>query len=298
MVAYGREDKPVLAYKLKDGSATGSASIQIGDEITVKGKLTNYNNDKYEFDTCTLEGIKKGTSSAKVYDNASELIAAAEALNLRHGIAGEQTLTGTIVSFTDKYDGAEKYKNAHFTIKVGDKEIGVYRVGVANEEDADQLAKLQGLAIGDTVTVKGHIYKYKENVIQFVQGCTLENVVSSGNAEEEPEPEPAVPTVPAGATMAQIVDILYTLKPGQALEGKHTLTGVITKVEPWSADYKNITVVIVVDGKTDKPVECYRMKSEVDPQLEIGDTITVTGVLKSYEKNGKFEFDANCTFTK
>ena len=68
----------------------------------------------------------------------------------------------------------------------------------------------------------------------------------------------------------------------------------ITKVNTvYSTQYQNVTVTIVVDGMTDKPIQCFRMKGEGADIVKEGDTITVTGILKNY--NGTIEFDANCT---
>ncbi len=80
--------------------------------------------------------------------------------------------------------------------------------------------------------------------------------------------------------MTEIVNAAYALASGEAMEGEYTLTGVITKLD----SYNNPT--IVVNGLTDKPIYCYKLKDET---FKIGDTITVTGKIKNY--NGTVEFD-------
>ena len=60
----------------------------------------------------------------------------------------------------------------------------------------------------------------------------------------------------------------------------------------WSDQYKNITVTIIVEGREDKPIMCYRLKGEGAENLKVGDEITVTGILKNYK--GTIEFDAGC----
>jgi len=109
---------------------------------------------------------------------------------------------------------------------------------------------------------------------------------------------PLILAIPAmAATPAEIVDAAYALENGKALEGKQTLTGVITNVDtPYSEQYKNVSVTIVVDGKEDKPILCYRLKGDGADKLVKGDTITVTGTIKNY--NGTIEFDAGCTLDK
>ena len=102
-------------------------------------------------------------------------------------------------------------------------------------------------------------------------------------------------------TPEEIVNAVYALDLGAYLSGGHTytLTGVITEIpSPWSDDYGNISVVIVVGDMTDKPIECFRLKGEGAQNLEVGNTITVSGKLTKYNNNtetGKVEFDAGCT---
>ena len=93
----------------------------------------------------------------------------------------------------------------------------------------------------------------------------------------------------------EIVDMAYALKNGESLPNVATLQGTVTTVNtPWDSGYKNITVTIVVEGREDKPIQCYRLKSGAADasQIEKGDLITVTGTLKNY--NGTIEFDAGC----
>ena len=105
----------------------------------------------------------------------------------------------------------------------------------------------------------------------------------------------------AQASEAQVVDAVWALEKGATL-GTHTLTGKITSVDtPYSEQYKNITVTIVVGDKADKPIVCYRVKGEGVEGLAVGDTITLTGELLNYadsSEKGKVEFNANTVVTK
>ena len=91
----------------------------------------------------------------------------------------------------------------------------------------------------------------------------------------------------------EIIDEAYALEEGAALSYEATLTGEIISIDtPYSADYKNITVSIKVEGREDKPIMCYRMKGEGCENLMPGDIITVSGIIKNYK--GTIEFDAGC----
>jgi len=97
---------------------------------------------------------------------------------------------------------------------------------------------------------------------------------------------------------AAILDAAYSLGEGESLTGgPYTLTGVITSIDTaWDPGYKNITVTIVCDGDTARPIQCYRLQGEGAEKLAVGDTITVTGEIKNY--SGTIEFDAKCNLDK
>lgn len=95
----------------------------------------------------------------------------------------------------------------------------------------------------------------------------------------------------AGGDAETILNDAYALKDGEKMDAPSTLTGKITKIDtPYSAQYKNITVTMVVDGFDDKPIQCYRLKGNGADKLAVGDTITVTGTIINYK--GKVQFDA------
>lgn len=100
------------------------------------------------------------------------------------------------------------------------------------------------------------------------------------------------------ADQGPILDAAYGLGEGETLAGgPFTLTGVISSIDTeWSEQYKNITVTIVCDGDTARPIQCYRLQGEGAATLAVGDTITVTGELKNY--SGTIEFDAKCNLDK
>ena len=90
-------------------------------------------------------------------------------------LKGTWTLTGVITTIKDSYDGGSDFKNVDVTIKVGDieKQMRCYRA--ANGTDVT-LDDLQGLAVGDTITVTGTITWYGDSV-QFAQGSTIDSIV-------------------------------------------------------------------------------------------------------------------------
>lgn len=88
-------------------------------------------------------------------------------------------------------------------------------------------------------------------------------------------------------TAAEILTAAYKLEGGQYLSGghKYTLTGVVSTIDtPWDDGYKNISVTIIVDGMTDKPIQLFRLSGEGAKDLKVGDTVTATGPIMMYAK--------------
>lgn len=189
------------------------------------------------------------------------------AYTLADGIALDETnrLYGTITSIDTPW--SEDYQNITVTIQVGelaDKPIQCFRLKGEGAKD---------LAVGDAITVEGILKNYK-GTIEFDAGCVL---VGMGEVKDQ----------------TAILDAAYALADGIAMTDPVTLTGVISSVDTaYSADYKNVTVTIICDGIEDKPIMCYRLQGEGADVIAVGDTITVTGIMKNYK--GTIEFDAKC----
>ncbi len=208
------------------------------------------------------------------------IIDALFALKSGESFANEVTLTGVVSAFDSKGEYNEQYGNISIDMMVAYgntyKTIGCYHLGGVGAKE---------VGIGDTLTVKGILTNYN-GTRQFGQDCTIENRVDGAESD--------VPTIPS-MTPAEIVDAAYALGADEKLEGTQTLTGTITIInDAYSTQYKNVTVTIVVEGKEDKPIVCYRMKG--GETLAVGDVITVTGTIINYQGN-KIEFERDCTYT-
>lgn len=248
-------DKPIMCYRLK---GEGVENLAVGDKITVEGILKNYKGT-IEFDAgCAFLGYGEIADQSAILEAA---YAVAEGLTMNAPTA----LRGVITTIDTPY--SEEYKNVTVTIVCdGDetKPIMCYRLKGENAAT---------LAVGDEIAVAGTIKNYK-GTIEFDAGCVL---------------------IPLDAVAdAKTVFAAYQLEEGIAMTESSTLTGVITNVDtPYSADYQNVTVTIVVAGLEDYPIMCYRLKGEGADTIAVGNTITVSGTFKNYK--GTIEFDAGCT---
>ncbi len=262
----GRESKPIMCFRLK---GEGVESLAVGDTITVKGILKNHYGT-VEFDAgCTLEAVTSGGGAP-----VTQLTKPADIVNFAYGLAdGEEmsydvTLTGKITSIKTAYSST--YDNISVVIAVNgasaDKPILCYRL----KGDGAKT-----LSVGAEITVTGRLKNYG-GTIEFDSGCSLDKIVSAGTA---------VPTDPA-----VIVSAAFALAEGESLPYSCKLTGKIVSIDtPYDDGYKNVTVTIEVEGKN---IMCYRLKGDNAANLAVGDTITVSGIIKNYK--GTVEFDAGC----
>ncbi len=217
-----------------------------------------------------------------------EVINAAYALEPGTAMDSTSKLTGTVTKIDTPYD--DGYKNVTVTIVCEgfeDKPIMCYRM---KGEGADKVA------VGDLITVNGTIKNYN-GTIEFDAGCALVKLEAGAGKL----PEGGDKTDYSKMSPAELVDAAYALEGGKSFDSEVSLTGVVTSVDtPFDANYNNVTVTIVVENKTDKPIKCFRMKGEGADQVAVGDTITVTGIIKNYvhsSGDSEIEFDAGCALT-
>ena len=233
----------------------GAADLKVGDAITVEGILKNYKGT-IEFDAgCELIGYGE-------FVDQKALLKAAFALGEGAAMDYPAVMTGTVVKIVSEW--SEEYGNITVDMEIDGQVVQCYRLKGEGAKD---------IAVGDVITAAGIIKNYK-GTIEFDAGCVMipnELYHSAKNALSG-----------------------YKLLDGEAQEVAKTITGTIVNIDtPWSEDYQNITVTIVIGGLENYPIMCYRLSGEGAKDLAVGDTITVTGILKNYK--GTIEFDAGCT---
>ena len=97
----------------------------------------------------------------------------------------------------------------------------------------------------------------------------------------------------ASISQTDIVDAAYSLGNMEVLEGEQRLTGTVTEiVTRYNSKYDNVTVEMTVEGRENRPVQCFRLEGPGVQDLRPGDEITVVGQLLNY--NGIIEFTEGC----
>ena len=215
----------------------------------------------------------------------------AEIVNALYALADNESMTGPF-TVTGVITALDTYNNPTIVVEnMTDKPVYCYKL------------KDDRFVVGATITVTADSMKNYKGTYEFMN-CTLDSIElpgdvppaddsSSSNTDtpssSEDSTTPSNPTTPA-----EIVNAAYALEKGASLSGTYTLTGVVFAVtDAFNSQYNNVTVIIIVDGMTDKPMTCYRMKGEGADIIGKADTITVTGAIKNY--NGTVEFDSGCT---
>ena len=209
-----------------------------------------------EFEKPTLVGFGGIPDQSATLD-------AAFALADGEAMKGTQVLVGTIVAIPTVYSA--DYNNITVNIQpLGDERVvQCYRLAGGAE-----------LQEGDVITVVGTIKNYK-GTIEFDKACRYLDGPSYGSVK----------------TLFKA----YELEEGKALEGARQITGTIVSIpSAYSPDYGNITVNLQVGPLEEYVIQCYRLTGGED--LQIGDVITVSGIIKDYK--GTKEFDKGCTYTK
>ncbi len=300
-------ENAVVTAPAADTPVTLTATIKIGYAQDTKEFPVTITASIPEFDVTITQPAAGGTVEVK---NGADVIATGK---VQQGT--ELTITATpqdaqheLVAIKvngkaiEAVDGVYSVKVTEpVTITAEFKEIKNVTVTIAAVENgkvevkkgADVVADNAVLRDGDVLTITATANAgYKVSAIKVNGEAIKGNTYTITGAEADGKV--AITVEIAEYTQADIVNDAYALGKDQTL-GKFTLTGVITAINtPYNSSYKSITVVIVVEGLTDKPIECFNMKGEGAETLMQNDTITVTGTIKKY--GSKVEFDSGCTF--
>ena len=286
-------DNPFRCFQMINGtgfeSDQGVAVLAVGDTIKVKGEITHYNTYVEFAAGCTLEELNPYSGST--YDTPEEIWDAASQLADGASLpGGPYELTGEVTNISTVY--SSEYHNITVDIVVDDltdKPFRCFRLKNGDNITAGEGVEI--IAVGDTITVTGEIIRYG-NIVEFDSGCKL--IARTAYV------------APTYDTAEELWDAVNELDDNGILPGgPFEATGVVTEIIPkyTSLELNYISVFIVCDGIEDKPFECFQMingdaiaEGKGIELLDVGDTITVSGNVQKYVKNGTttIEFMKNC----
>ncbi len=206
----------------------------------------------------------------------------------------------TAVGVADDLAAAEEYlatmyRNAPATRVADYQVVGKLVVG-------DSAFDVEWTADSETVKfVKGEdgmvtvdIDEQNPDEVNYVLTGTISDANGNTKTVTFEQRVPAAIIITEDMTDEDIVAAVYKLENGVAMADPLTLTGVVASIEgEYNPKYKNMNLTMVVGELTENPIVCFRMGGEGAENVKVGDTITVSGIIKNYK--GTIEFDAGCT---
>lgn len=280
-----KEDAPADLYTKKYWKITGATIVKGGYGYQGNINYVDASNSGTQVISLKLNAELEALAATLVGKTVN-IYGYSRGINTKVGYFTVQAnkLEEVVVEKTDE----EKVANVKATLK--DMEVS---------KDFDlptsSLATITWAIKGETTAATLAGNKVTINQTDADQTVVFTATIVSGDERDTKDITVTIKAKSATESQADIVNKAYALEENGALDGTYTLTGVITAIKtPYDSSYGNITVIIVVDGLTEKPIECFRMKGTDADKLMVNDTITVTGTLKNFR--GTVEFDAGCTF--
>lgn len=236
--------------------------LNVGDKITVTGKIMNYNNtpEIKNGDVVILERVSAQVDTIDV--SVCEALEEGSSLNPGDYSADVFRVFGRLKG-TDQV----KNNNQHtFEMACGDKVFKPY-----NCTGAEGLE----LGKGDSVVVIGKLYNYN-GTIEISNG-TVELIEKSGSEE-----------VITDATVAEAIAIAMALENGKSTDDRYAVTGFVDSIAVvWSEQYQNISFFLTDDINAPTfDFEAYRVActAEQAEKILVGAKVKVTAALQHYYK--------------
>ena len=268
---------------------------EVGDKVTVTGKLTMYGSTPEFAQGCTCIIIEKGEGGGSdplptEIGNVQTCAEAAQALagvqeDVQVNGGADFTLRGYVTEIATEY--SEQFGNISFWMadtKDGGKVLEAYR---CKPESADKLP-----VVGDYVEVTGKLKRHG-SIPEFDANCTC-TILDEGQGGGEG----GELTDPTNCAEAREAALSVSENNEEYNNGKeYTIEGYVTSIQTaYNAQYNNVSFWMADTKDGGKVLEAYRAvcATAADAPNE-GDKVAVTGKLTKYGTTP--EFAAGCTFT-
>lgn len=241
----------------------GHEALNVGDKITVTGKILNYNNTP-EIKNGDVAIIERATTKIDTLEvDVCEALEEGEALE-----PGDYTPDVFIVYGRVKgTDAVNNYGQHTFEMACEDKIFKPYN---CKGEDGLELGK------GDSVAVTGKLYNYN-GTIEISNGTV--KLIEKSQEEE----------VILEVTVAQAVEVAMALENGKTTTDRYAVTGYVDSIAiAFSEQYQNISFFMTDDMSAPAyDFEAYRVKctAEEAEKIVIGAKVKVTAALQHYHKD-------------
>lgn len=256
--------KTVQGYwcNLPAAEVEAGAPLNVGDKISVTGKILNYNNTP-EIKNGDVVILERATVKVDTIE-ASVCEALEEGASLNAGDYSDD-----VFKVFGRVKGQDQVNNnGQHTFEMACDE-NIFKPYNCNGEDGLELGK------GDSVVVIGKLYNYNGTIeisngrVELIEKSGLEEIIHPVN-------------------VAQATAVAMALPNGQTTEDRYAVTGYIDSiVVAYDASYGNISFFMTDDMTTPTySFEAYRVKisAEQAEQILIGSKVIVTAALQHYYK--------------
>ena len=236
--------------------------LNVGDKISVKGKIINYNNEP-EIKNGPITMIERASINIDTYDvNTCEALEEGASLNAGDTSDDIFRVHGRLKGVDDK----NSYGQHTFEMACGEDAFKAYLCAGADLE----------LGKGDSVVVIGKLYNYNG---------TIE--ISNGKVEliEKSQEEEVI----LSATVAEATSIALALDNNKTTADRYAITGYVDSIaSEYNEQYGNISFYMT--DNMENPTytfEAYRVKvyDWQAARIEKGVQVTVTASLQHYHKD-------------
>jgi hypothetical protein len=298
--------------------ASGDPQIQVGDEVIVCGKITNYNGTietaQKEAFLYELNGVNRGgepesgssdtgtpTGDGTLQNpfNYAGVIAYCKQVGDTES-PKDVYIKGKVASISDQYN--TQYGNATFTISDDGSATGAFTVYRALYLGNKKYTSGDVLKEKDEVIVCGKVTNYKGNTPETVQGKAYLYSLNGKTGDEgtDPSADPTTPGEAKGSGTLQdpynaqgAINFISSLEADKATaEVIYIKAKVSTIKNNYVADnYGNATFYISDDGTASNEFYCYRTlylgntKYTTGAVLKQGDEVVICGKVVNYRGN-------------
>lgn len=233
--------------------------LNVGDQISLAGRIFNYNGTVAEIKNGTVTIIQRVTIVRDTTEvSICDAIEIGESQNADE-VSDDYYIVKGVVTAANAYN--TNYNNQTFDFKCEDnnKVLEAYNVSVADT-----------VSVGDTVKVLGRLTNFRGTKIEF----------NGGNATILYKA--VVNTVTCDVKWATATGM--ELDRGAQSQSKYVITGYVDSiVTAYSEQYDNITFFMCDDmANPTYEFEAFRVKGGAD--LHVGDKVVVTGYIQHYYK--------------
>lgn len=279
-------------YSLGGEKFTSVDELKVGDEVIVKGTITNYNgtielNQRNEI--YSLNGVIAGGETGEGDGTLESPYNVAKALSLISSGANDPDAE---VYIKGKVSAIEEistdFGNATYSISddgTTTTQLEVYRGYYLN---GAKFTSEDQLKIGDEVVILGKLTKFYDN-LQVDTGSSIVSINGQGGtvAGDGTEANPY--------SASQALDLIKSEQFDA--DAKYYVKGIISQIDKFDDRYSSITYYISDDGTTANQLQIYSGKSfngegfsSID-DLKVGDEVVLVGEFKLF--NGTPEVNMN-----